>query len=65
MTSLVTITSLTITNSRRKVLLNIAPNAFPATRFTAKRDIGDDRVVDYVQVSRHQTFLCRSILIDL
>lgn len=43
------ITALTVTNARNRVLLNITPNAFPATRYTAKRDFGDDTVVDYVQ----------------
>ncbi|EKG14561.1 Arf GTPase activating protein [Macrophomina phaseolina MS6] len=43
------ISALTVTNSRNRVLLNITPNAFPATRYTAKRDFGDDSVVDYVQ----------------
>ncbi|KAK7734366.1 hypothetical protein SLS57_000060 [Botryosphaeria dothidea] len=43
------ISALTVTNSRNRVLLNVTPNAFPATRFTAKRDFGDDSVVEYVQ----------------
>ncbi|KAL1999037.1 hypothetical protein VTN02DRAFT_5158 [Thermoascus thermophilus] len=43
------IASVTITNSRRRVLLHIVPNSFPATRYNAKRDIGDDSPVEYVQ----------------
>jgi Arf-GAP/SH3 domain/ANK repeat/PH domain-containing protein len=42
------ITSLSI-SARNRTLLNISPNGFPATRFTAKRDVGDDSVVEYVQ----------------
>ncbi|KKA21128.1 ARF GTPase activator (Csx2) [Rasamsonia emersonii CBS 393.64] len=44
-----TISNITITNARRRVLLNVAPNSFPATRYIAKRDAGDDRPVEYVQ----------------
>lgn len=36
-----------------KTLLHITPNAFPATRYNARRDAGDDNVVDYIQVSVH------------
>ncbi|KAI9370501.1 hypothetical protein BJX61DRAFT_88459 [Aspergillus egyptiacus] len=43
-----TIASVTISNSRR-VLLNIVPNAFPATRYNAKRDPGDDTPIEYIQ----------------
>ncbi|KAH0543490.1 hypothetical protein FGG08_002158 [Glutinoglossum americanum] len=41
--------SLSITNSRRRTLLNIVPNSFPSTRIIAKRDTGDDGVVEYIQ----------------
>ncbi|KAI9781389.1 MAG: hypothetical protein M1839_005983 [Geoglossum umbratile] len=41
--------SLSITNSRRRTLLNIVPNSFPSTRVIAKRDVGDDSVVEYIQ----------------
>ncbi|KAH8698264.1 putative ARF GTPase activator [Talaromyces proteolyticus] len=44
-----TIASITITNSRNRVLLNLSPNTFPATRYVAKRDVGDDSPVEYVQ----------------
>ncbi|RDW93239.1 putative ARF GTPase activator (Csx2) [Aspergillus mulundensis] len=43
-----TIASVTISNSRR-VLLNLVPNAFPATRYNARRDLGDDALVEYIQ----------------
>jgi Arf-GAP/SH3 domain/ANK repeat/PH domain-containing protein len=48
--SLVTIANITITNSRRRVLLTVTPNSFPATRYIAKRDTGDDSPVEYIQV---------------
>lgn len=44
-----TISSLSITNQRRRTLLNIVPNGFPATRVSAIRDLGDNSVVEYVQ----------------
>ena len=44
-----TISSLVISNARRKVLLHVTPNAHPAARFAAKRDVGDDTPVAYVQ----------------
>ncbi|KAL4771396.1 hypothetical protein BDW60DRAFT_189792 [Aspergillus nidulans var. acristatus] len=43
-----TIASVTISNSRR-VLLNLVPNGFPATRYNARRDPGDDTLVEYIQ----------------
>ncbi|KAF2200131.1 ARF GTPase-like protein activator [Delitschia confertaspora ATCC 74209] len=43
------IASLSITNARNRTLLNITPNAFPATRYSAKREIGDDSVIEYIQ----------------
>ncbi|CRG89849.1 putative ribosylation factor GTPase-activating protein cnt6 [Talaromyces islandicus] len=43
------ISSITVTNSRNRVLLHLSPNAFPATRYIAKRDAGDDSPVEYVQ----------------
>jgi hypothetical protein len=47
---IVTISSLSVTNSRRRTVLNVVPNAFPATRISATRDLGDNSVVEYVQV---------------
>ncbi|KAI9797005.1 MAG: hypothetical protein M1833_005838 [Piccolia ochrophora] len=43
------IASLTVTNSRKRTLLNITPNSFPSTRVSVKRDTGDDTVVDFIQ----------------
>jgi Arf-GAP/SH3 domain/ANK repeat/PH domain-containing protein len=50
--NVVTISSLTVTNSRKRTVLNVVPDAFPATRYSASRDLGDNSVVEYVQVSR-------------
>ena len=47
----VSVASLNITNARNRTLLNVSPNAFPATRYTARRDFGDDSVVEYIQVN--------------
>ncbi|TAQ88993.1 hypothetical protein B7494_g2659 [Chlorociboria aeruginascens] len=44
-----TISSLSVTNSRRQTILNVVPNAFPATRVSAIRDLGDNSIVEYVQ----------------
>ena len=45
----VSVASITISNSRRR-LLTLSPNAFPAVRFVAKRDAGDDTPIEYIQV---------------
>ncbi|KAJ5291110.1 hypothetical protein N7478_000361 [Penicillium angulare] len=42
------IASITISNSRRR-LLTLSPNAFPAVRYIAKRDTGDDAPIEYIQ----------------
>ncbi|EWC43906.1 hypothetical protein DRE_01258 [Drechslerella stenobrocha 248] len=44
-----TVSSLTISNAKKKTVLSIAPNAFPSTRALAKREAGDDALVEYVQ----------------
>ncbi|KAG9236897.1 centaurin beta [Amylocarpus encephaloides] len=44
-----TISSLNVTSSRKRTVLNVVPDAFPATRVSATRDIGDNSVVEYVQ----------------
>jgi len=41
--------SLNVTNSKGKVLVSIVPNVFPATRIIARKDYGDDSLVEYVQ----------------
>lgn len=43
------LSSLTVTNSRRRVLVSVLPNAFPATKVTASRDLGDQSIIEYVQ----------------
>ena len=48
--SVVSIACLSVTNSRGKVLLNVFPNVFPATRIIARKDIGDESLVEYIQV---------------
>lgn len=47
----VTISALSVSNSRRRTILSVAPNAFPATRIFASRDLGDNAIVEYVQVA--------------
>ncbi|CAG8026000.1 unnamed protein product [Penicillium salamii] len=42
------IASVTISNPRRR-LLTLTPNAFPAVRFAAKRDVGDEAPIEYIQ----------------
>ncbi|PYH81398.1 putative ARF GTPase activator [Aspergillus uvarum CBS 121591] len=44
-----TIAAVTITNSRRRVLLHLVPNSFPATRYTARREVGDESPIEYIQ----------------
>lgn len=44
-----TISSLTVSNGRKRAILHIGPNAFPATRFNARRDSPDDGPVSYIQ----------------
>lgn len=47
--STVSIAAVTISNPRRR-LLTLSPNAFPAARFTAKREPGDETPIEYIQV---------------
>ncbi|KAF3914693.1 hypothetical protein AA313_de0206164 [Arthrobotrys entomopaga] len=44
-----TVTSLVITNAKRRTILSLTPNAFPSTRAVAKKEIGDDTLIEYVQ----------------
>ncbi|RDW63940.1 centaurin beta [Coleophoma crateriformis] len=44
-----TISSLSVTNSKRRTVLHVTPNAFPATRVSANRDAGDNAIIEYVQ----------------
>ncbi|KAI4285932.1 MAG: hypothetical protein L6R38_000297 [Xanthoria sp. 2 TBL-2021] len=43
------IASLVITNSRRKVLLSVGADAFPASRVFAKREQPDENLIEYIQ----------------
>ncbi|KIW62003.1 hypothetical protein PV05_02057 [Exophiala xenobiotica] len=43
------ITSITVSNGRRKVLLHVTPNAYPASRLVGKLDAADYRPVSYIQ----------------
>ncbi|KAF2645440.1 ArfGap-domain-containing protein [Massarina eburnea CBS 473.64] len=43
------IAALNVTNNRNRTLLHITPNAYPATRYGAKRELGDESVVEYIQ----------------
>jgi Arf-GAP/SH3 domain/ANK repeat/PH domain-containing protein len=47
--SRLTISSLVVTNPRKRSSLNIVPNAFPATKLAASRPIGDNALVEFVQ----------------
>ncbi|KAJ4984669.1 arf gtpase activator [Stagonosporopsis vannaccii] len=38
-----------IINARGRTLLNVTPNAFPATRYNPKRESGDESVIEYIQ----------------
>ncbi|KAG0650656.1 csx2 [Hyphodiscus hymeniophilus] len=45
-----TISSLSVTDSsRRRTVLKVVPNAFPATKLSATRDYSDISVVEYIQ----------------
>ncbi|KAK6538305.1 hypothetical protein TWF694_011186 [Orbilia ellipsospora] len=44
-----TVTSLVITNAKKRTIVSLAPNAFPSTRAVAKKEVGDDTLVEYVQ----------------
>ncbi|KAK4937823.1 hypothetical protein LTR10_021626 [Elasticomyces elasticus] len=43
------ITSIVITNGRRKVLLHVTPNAYPASRLVGRPDAADYRPISYIQ----------------
>jgi Arf-GAP/SH3 domain/ANK repeat/PH domain-containing protein len=50
LTRLVSVAAVTVTNSRNRVLLHIAPNEYPATRYSTRRDAPEDAPVEYIQV---------------
>lgn len=45
----VSISSLVISSPRKRTSINIVPNAFPATRVSASRPLGDNYPLEYVQ----------------
>ena len=52
----VSIASLVITNSQRKVLLTVGADTFPASRLVAKREQPDENLIEYIQVRRLQIY---------
>ncbi|POR32635.1 Protein csx2 [Tolypocladium paradoxum] len=44
-----TISSLVVTNPRKRSSVNIVPNAFPASRLSVSRPVGDTSPIEYVQ----------------
>lgn len=50
---LVSIASLTVTNSKRRVVAHVVPNSYPAAKVTASRDASDQSIVEYVQVQKN------------
>ena len=47
--SRLSIACLTVTNSKGKALLSVVPNVYPATRVIARKDYGDDSLVEFIQ----------------
>ncbi|KAL7269765.1 hypothetical protein RUND412_007559 [Rhizina undulata] len=47
--SRLSIASLHITNAHKRVLLKITPNAFPSTKVLARKELGDESLVEFVQ----------------
>ncbi|OBT70129.1 hypothetical protein VE03_00394 [Pseudogymnoascus sp. 23342-1-I1] len=43
------IASLTVTNSKRRVVAHVVPNSYPATKVSASHDASDQSIVEYVQ----------------
>lgn len=48
--SLVAIVNVKIQTSNHRVLYNIFPNNFPASRYAAQKESDDDGIVEFVQV---------------
>ncbi|KAL1896397.1 hypothetical protein Sste5346_004783 [Sporothrix stenoceras] len=59
------ISSLVITSARRRTSVNIAPNAFPATRVSATRSLGDSAPLDFVQDTEASAAAGPSFLLKL
>ncbi|KAF8472770.1 hypothetical protein BDZ91DRAFT_770777 [Kalaharituber pfeilii] len=45
----VSLASLHITNAQKRLLVKLVPNAFPCTRVLAKKDPGEEGLVEYIQ----------------
>ena len=59
----VSVASVNVTNSRGQRVLKITPNEFPANTFRAQKELGDDGLVDYVQVGDQNTTSVTHVLI--
>jgi Arf-GAP with SH3 domain, ANK repeat and PH domain-containing protein len=46
----VSVASVNVTNSRGQTVLKMTPNEFPANTFRAQKELGDDGLIDYIQV---------------
>jgi hypothetical protein len=57
----VSIAALVITNAQKRVLLRVAPNAFPSTKVVARKEPGDDSLVEFVQVLLCSVVLCSAV----
>lgn len=51
----VSIANVSVTNLRGQTLLRVTPNAFPASRYNAQKDLGDESHVEYIQVCVHRS----------
>lgn len=47
----VSISSLVVTNPRKRTSVNVVPNAFPATRVSVQKPASDTSPIEFVQVS--------------
>lgn len=48
---LVSISSLVVTNPRKRTSVNVVPNAFPATRVSVQKPLSDTSPIEFVQAS--------------
>lgn len=44
------IAAITVTNSNGKTLMKISPNAFPCTKMSARKEMGEEGMIEFVQV---------------
>lgn len=47
----VSISSLVVTNPRKRTSVNVVPNAYPATRVSVQKPVGDTSPIEFVQAS--------------